>query len=316
MANALVKMKTGSISKLEQMNGNLPIVPLDEGSIYFAVDTSKNIGKIVYDAPDGHGGVSRITMSKESLVSAKSDGLMSAADKNKLDSGLTIAGNQLAIGGNLTANSLRASLGLANAMRFIGHATVAIEDKSTIDPEILNYDFGVNGENAQAGDVVIDDDTAYEYIWSSLGRWERLGPNGDYALSNHNHSYIKPTGITTRIQDVTLKNNNVLIGVKTAGTVPSLGTAFTIPNIGKKTVVTDATFNTVMLKATVTNEVLSFFTGVSGSAIIGDSVVEGTPFLVPNITDVGTMPTFNTGIVEIDNQPEFTAETITANTNI
>ena len=316
MANALVKMKTGPISKLDQKIGNLPAVPLDEGSVYFAIDSSKNIGKIVYDAPNGSGGISRITMSKTSLASNESDGLMSAIDKGKLDSGITIAGNSLAIGGSLTADSLRTSLGLANAMRLIGHATAAIEDKSTTDPEILNYNFGVNGVNAKVGDVVIDDNTAYEYVWSSLGRWEKLGPNGDYALNGHSHSYIKPTGVVTQTQNVTLKNNSVITGVNTAGITPTLGSAFVVPNVGKKTVVTDAIFNTVVLSGAVTDETLHFTTGASGSATVGDSIVEETPFSIPNITSVGAMPTFKTGVVEIDTQPAFTIETTTATTSI
>lgn len=121
------------------------------------------------------------------VATTTSAGLMSAADKSSFEAGITIAGNALSIGDTITADTLRTSLGLNQAMRFIGHATVAITDNSTTDPQILNYNFGVNGANAQAGDVIIDNTTAYEYIWSTLGRWERLGPDGDYALSNHTH---------------------------------------------------------------------------------------------------------------------------------
>ena len=62
MANELVKMKTGTIAKLEQKTNNVPDVPLDRGTVYFAVDTDTHKGKIVYDAPVGASGVDRIVM--------------------------------------------------------------------------------------------------------------------------------------------------------------------------------------------------------------------------------------------------------------
>lgn len=61
--NVLVKMKTGTIEDLQSKTEDQPNVPLDEGSVYFAVDTENHIGQIVYDAPDGAGGVDRIVMS-------------------------------------------------------------------------------------------------------------------------------------------------------------------------------------------------------------------------------------------------------------
>ena len=60
--NVLVKMKTGTIEDLQSKTEDQPNVPLDEGSVYFAVDTENHIGQIVYDAPDGAGGVKRIVM--------------------------------------------------------------------------------------------------------------------------------------------------------------------------------------------------------------------------------------------------------------
>ena len=84
---------------------------------------------------------------------------MSAADKTKLtNSAMTIAGNTLDLGGTLSAATLRSSLGLSNAMHFIGKATVAITDGSTTDPTISGY------STKTAGDVVIDKDNSYEYV--------------------------------------------------------------------------------------------------------------------------------------------------------
>lgn len=88
-------------------------------------------------------------------------------------SSMNIAGNTVSLGGTLAADKLRTSLGLSNAMHFIGIATVAITDGSTTDPEISNY------TTKTAGDVIIDKDSAYEYVWTG-SKWERLGPDGSY----------------------------------------------------------------------------------------------------------------------------------------
>ena len=61
--NTLIKMKTGPISALQEKENEKPAIPLEEGSVYFAVDTTNHIGQIVYDAPDGQNGVDRIVMS-------------------------------------------------------------------------------------------------------------------------------------------------------------------------------------------------------------------------------------------------------------
>lgn len=61
--NTLIKMKTGPISALQEKENEKPVIPLEEGSVYFAVDTTNHIGQIVYDAPDGQNGVDRIVMS-------------------------------------------------------------------------------------------------------------------------------------------------------------------------------------------------------------------------------------------------------------
>lgn len=100
------------------------------------------------------------------LAASDKNGLMSKTDKANFDLGVTIAGNTVAIGGSLAANTLRTSLGLSNAMHFIGIATVAITDGSTTNPTISGYTFGANGASAQKGDVVIDKDSAYEFVWT------------------------------------------------------------------------------------------------------------------------------------------------------
>lgn len=168
----------------------------------------------------------------DTLATTTAAGLMSAADKIKIDSGVNIAGNTIAVGGNITADTLRTSLGLSNAMHFIGIATVAITDGSTTNPTISGYDFGTNGVNAAPGDVVIDKDSSYEYVWTGI-KWERLGPDGSYALSNHTHDAattstagfmsaadkVKLAGIAENAKNTTISATSPIVASASTGEV-------------------------------------------------------------------------------------------------
>ncbi len=68
---------------------------------------------------------------------------------------------------------------LSTAMHFIGKATASIADESTTDPAIYGYDFV---SDRKPGDVIIDKDGFYEYVWTQNGAWERLGPDGSYKM--------------------------------------------------------------------------------------------------------------------------------------
>lgn len=94
-----------------------------------------------------------------------------------VNSSISIADQTVSLGGSLAAGTLRTALGLSNAMHFIGIATVSITDGSTTDPGITGY---VVKTDRLYGDVVIDKDTSYEYVWTTNGKWERLGPDGSY----------------------------------------------------------------------------------------------------------------------------------------
>lgn len=121
------------------------------------------------------------------VATSSADGLMSATDKDHFDDGVTIAGNKINIGGAITANTLRTSLGLNNALHFLGITTTSMTDDNTS----ATVSIGGSNVTATAGDVVISNDTHYEYVWVSTGtntgRWERLGPDGSYAVSGHVH---------------------------------------------------------------------------------------------------------------------------------
>ena len=98
-------------------------------------------------------------------------------------------------------------LGLSNAMHFIGAATVAITDGSTTDPVISGY------SSKKAGDVIIDKDSSYEYVWTAAGKWERLGPDGSYKTVQSAVSSPSASGSTTAFIDTISQNANGQITV-------------------------------------------------------------------------------------------------------
>lgn len=123
---------------------------------------------------------------------------------------MIIAGNTISLGDTLDASTLRTSLGLANAMHFRGVATVSIADGSTTDPEI-----GGNATTLEAGDVVIDPDNAYEYVWDG-SKWERLGQD---ASTTYDSGAVATNQWVARIQ----QNSDRTI-TTTLGTLDTSGT--------------------------------------------------------------------------------------------
>lgn len=129
----------------------------------------------------------------------------SIANEKLVNSKVTIAGNDVSLGGSLTAATLKTSLGLNSAMHYIGKATVAITDGSTTDPKI-----GGNATTLVSGDVVIDSTDSREYVWNG-SQWELLGGDSSYALSDHTHGKITNDGKIASTDNVTIANNDRLV---------------------------------------------------------------------------------------------------------
>ena len=132
----------------------------------------------------------------------------SIANNKLANSAVTIAGNNISLGGSIDATTLRESLGLSNAMHFVGIATVAITDGSTTNPSISGY------TTKQKGDVIIDKESAYEYVWTG-SKWEKLGGDGSYktvqtAVADPTASGNSSTFIKTISQD----KNGVITATK------------------------------------------------------------------------------------------------------
>lgn len=182
---------------------------------------------------DGASGWSISTTIPESTVTNAM--LAGSIANNKLaNSAVTIAGNNISLGGSVSAATLRESLGLSNAMHFVGIATVAITDGSTTNPSISGY------TTKQKGDVIIDKESAYEYVWTG-DKWERLGGDGSYktvqsavvdpTASGNSSTFIKTisqneNGVITATK-ATIANHVIQVNGTAAGTYNG-GTAITL----------------------------------------------------------------------------------------
>lgn len=132
----------------------------------------------------------------------------SIANNKLTNSAVTIAGNNISLGGSIDATTLRESLGLSNAMHFVGIATVAITDGSTTNPSISGY------TTKQKGDVIIDKESAYEYVWTG-SKWEKLG--GDDSYKTVQTAVADPTASgnsSTFIKTISQDKNGVITATK------------------------------------------------------------------------------------------------------
>ena len=153
----------------------------------------------------------------------------SIANSKLANSTVTIAGNSVSLGGSVSAETLRTSLGLSNAMHFVGIATVDLTDGSTTDPKIANYSAKTKG------DVIIDRHSSYEYVWTGSA-WEKLGGDASYkttqsavsdpAASGNSSTFIKTisqnangviTATKATIATLTLQGNGTAAGSYSGG---------------------------------------------------------------------------------------------------
>lgn len=95
------------------------------------------------------------------LANGTTDGLMSSASYNKLQASIDIGDFSLTLGGpGLSLIDLKEALNLSSAMRFIGITTTTMSDGLTTAAVTIND----SSVTPVAGDVVISNDTHYEYV--------------------------------------------------------------------------------------------------------------------------------------------------------
>lgn len=86
----------------------------------------------------------------------------SIANSKLSNSKVTIAGNDVNLGGSLSASTLVSSLGLSNALHYLGKTTTALYEGATTNSVVVN---GV-AVTPSAGDVVIDNGSPTSYSTS------------------------------------------------------------------------------------------------------------------------------------------------------
>jgi len=185
-------------------------------------------------------------------------------------------------------------------MHFRGIATVAVTDGGTENPTIANYDFGTNGVNAVAGDVVLWQQK--EYVWTG-NSWELLGDEGSYALKSNTDTITEVSNFTSNtLPSLDVTPTDVSKVTVTPGSAASLTTNnVNIPNVTNAGTPTEAS---------VTRGILTISIGsaptIAESPIVVKEVgtfTENTPTAVAATTvsvgsaanwDAGTQATLNT----------------------
>lgn len=112
----------------------------------------------------------------------------SIANTKLSNSKVTIAGNQVNLGGSLDASTLRSSLGLTQALRFVGTTSTTMSDGYQGTPAGISIYTEPDAVSPAPGDVVLDSSSNAEYICISASgttyTWELLGRDSSWALDN------------------------------------------------------------------------------------------------------------------------------------
>ncbi len=183
--------------------------------------------------------------------------------------------------------------GLTGAMHFRGVATTAVTDGGHEDPTITDYNFGTNGANAVAGDVVLWQQK--EFVWTG-SVWELLGDEGSYALKS-NTDTITEVGVFTKntLPTLDVTPTDVSKVTVTPGSAASLTTNnVNIPNVTNAGTPTEAS-----VTAGVLNISIGSAPTIAASPITVKEVgtfTENTPTAVAATTvSVGSAANWNAG---------------------
>lgn len=156
-------------------------------------------------------------------------------DALSTSSTITIAGNSVSLNnGTLAADTLRTSLGLSKALRFVGKATTVMSESTTTAPTIS----GVTNYTPVVGDVVLDKDNEYEYVCIAVSgttyTWEQLGSSSSYALSDEviHNSLITTAGdiIIGTIRGSSVVPTRLGVGTNTDGYVLTIDSTTHLPS--------------------------------------------------------------------------------------
>ena len=112
MADTLIKMKAGSLSKIDNTSTGISRVPIEKGVVYFAIDSSTKAGRVWFDASDG----TRIDMNAFAQQATNAVLAENVSGVVAITNGGTGAG---------TVSGALANFGLGNAQIFYGTCATA-----------------------------------------------------------------------------------------------------------------------------------------------------------------------------------------------
>lgn len=133
---------------------------------------------------------------------------------------ITIAGNDVSLGGNLSDSTLRESLGLSKALRFIGVTTTDMTGGTAANHSWTGTPAGISNYTPKQGDVVINSTKQDEWVCTSVSgttyTWERLGSDTSYKIVQS--AVADPTAATTTsttfIDTISQNTNGVITATK------------------------------------------------------------------------------------------------------
>lgn len=171
-----------------------------------------------------------------------------------------------------------ADLGL-DAMRFVGRATVLIEEGTITNPVINNYNWPTDRIN---GDVILGKDDGREYVWTDDG-WIMLGFSASQIMDSNNITgqAITPVNVPTWISRVTQNTDgSVRVERATIDILPinhgGTGTDTLTENC---VVLTDANATALISRSYTDNTSATDFLSTSNNFITERSIYHGLPFI-------------------------------------
>lgn len=195
-----------------------------------ATGATANTGTVTSVTPGnglikGTSGTSQAAITTTGTISIKEGGVTNAmlagsiANTKLSNSKVTIAGTEVSLGGSLSADTLRTSLGLSNAMHFVGTTTTTMSDGLTTKNVTINSET----YTPSAGDVVLYSDA--EFVWTGSA-WERLGRDSSFKTTQTAVNDPTASGTSTSfIKTISQDANGVITAAKASLPTASTSTA-------------------------------------------------------------------------------------------
>ena len=195
-----------------------------------AASKTANTGTVTKVTPgngliNGTSGTSQTAITGTGTISIKEGGVTNAMLAGSIENGklshskVTIAGNEVSLGGSVTADTLRESLGLSNAMHFVGTTTTTMSDGLTTKNVTINS----KTYTPNSGDVVLYSDA--EFVWTGSA-WERLGRDSSFKTTQSAVTDPSADGTSTAFIDSITQNANGVISPHKAS-LPTASTSTT-----------------------------------------------------------------------------------------